>query len=50
MTRTAIKDWIDRHFSDNERAQTTIAIIGSAVAAIGVVLFAVAAFLLMHAG
>ena len=34
-----MKNWIDRHFSDNVHAQTTIAIVGSVVGAVGVVLF-----------
>jgi hypothetical protein len=40
-----MKNWVERHFSDNVRAQTTIAIAGSAVGAAGVVLFILALLL-----
>lgn len=40
--------WIERHFSTSERAQTTIAVTASVIAAVGAIMFAVAAFLLTH--
>ena len=40
--------WIQRYFSTNERAQTTIAVAASAIGAVGAIMFAVAAFLLTH--
>lgn len=45
-----MEHWIERHFSDNVRAQTTIVIFASAIGAVGVVLFVIAVFLLKHGG
>lgn len=38
--------WIERHFSDNVQAQTTIVVVASAIGAVGVVLFAIGTFLM----
>ncbi|MDB5956444.1 hypothetical protein [Ramlibacter sp.] len=45
-----MKNWIRRHFSDNVQAQKNILIVGSAIGAVGVILFAVAFVLLVRAG
>lgn len=47
MEKRGIQDWINRHFSDNVEAQKTIAFVASVIGAIGFLMFAVAAVLLV---